>query len=310
MISKSHHPATIEDSYLSKIYHYLKRYRSITQWDCYDAGLTSRLSAQIYELKTIYNQPIISLPESRKNRFGGHQIYTRYLYQEDYNKWLSEHPQGTKKEAAAYFKQLSQLLHNQDKSIEELKAEIQYFQTQLNRCTKLLKEKQEPPKPPITSFRGRYAFLNNRYRCLFVLDGTLYPTAELAYLAYHTTDTNLRELIARSSPEEAKKLLFQHGIQTDWKDIKEEAMERILRAKFQQNPALQKQLIATGTRKIQPQNTVHENYWGSCICSECQGLGQNRLGRLLMNERQFEAKEYQKKQKNNFLQFTQGSYSS
>lgn len=45
-------------------------------------------------------------------------------------------------------------------------------------------------------------------------------------------------------------------------------------------------LAATGTTKIVEINWWHDNLWGSCKCVKCYRSGNNRLGQILMNERE------------------------
>ena len=76
-----------QNTHLARIVDYLDKYRSISQWECYEAGMTTRLGARIFDLRKDYNQKIVSLPEIRKNQFGTPCCYSRYVYQEDYEKW-------------------------------------------------------------------------------------------------------------------------------------------------------------------------------------------------------------------------------
>ena len=42
----------------------------------------------------------------------------------------------------------------------------------------------------------------------------------------------------------------------------------------------------TGDAELIEGNTWHDNYWGVCSCSKCNGRGKNRLGKLLMKVRE------------------------
>ena len=57
-------------------------------------------------------------------------------------------------------------------------------------------------------------------------------------------------------------------------------MQEIVQAKFEQNPVLAKWLLNTGDAKLIEGNTWNDRYWGVCA-----GIGQNKLGKILMKVR-------------------------
>ena len=57
-------------------------------------------------------------------------------------------------------------------------------------------------------------------------------------------------------------------------------MEEALRIKFS-NPKLRKALLDTGDEYLEEGNTWGDQYWGVC-----NGVGKNKLGKLLMKIRQ------------------------
>jgi ribA/ribD-fused uncharacterized protein len=69
-------------------------------------------------------------------------------------------------------------------------------------------------------------------------------------------------------------------------------MEKILKAKFDQDPMLKRDLLMTGDEQLVEYNEWHDNLWGSCTCGSpatCRSpkatpphRGENWLGRLLM----------------------------
>lgn len=69
----------------------------------------------------------------------------------------------------------------------------------------------------------------------------------------------------------------------DWDEVRDEAMRRVLYAKFSQNEEFKQRLLATGDRHIIEDTTGwHDNYWGDCQCPRCKGVhGQNKLGMML-----------------------------
>ncbi|MGX8680786.1 MAG: NADAR family protein, partial [bacterium] len=71
-------------------------------------------------------------------------------------------------------------------------------------------------------------------------------------------------------------------LRDDWEQVKDRIMEEIVLAKFQQNPELKAQLLATGDAMLEEGNQWHDDYWGVDLRT---GRGQNRLGRILMKVR-------------------------
>ena len=57
-------------------------------------------------------------------------------------------------------------------------------------------------------------------------------------------------------------------------------MYEIVLAKFTQNPDLKEELLATGDEHLEEGNT-----WGDAIWGTVDGVGENRLGKILMRVR-------------------------
>ncbi|WP_019008567.1 NADAR family protein [Deinococcus aquatilis] len=112
------------------------------------------------------------------------------------------------------------------------------------------------------------------------LGGQLYPSVEAAFAAAKTLipEERLRILLA-PSPAAAKQLGRQATLREDWEDIKLTVMLELLRAKFQR-PSYRALLLATGEQEIVEGNTWDDRFWGVC-----NGVGENHLGRLLMQVR-------------------------
>ena len=135
-------------------------------------------------------------------------------------------------------------------------------------------------RPPITAFRGDYAFLSNFYRRPFVWNGVHWPTAEHAYQAAKTRDHDQRAAIARArGPGEAKRLGRRATMRPSWDVIKNAAMQSILIAKFAE-PSLARRLAGTGDALLVEGNWWNDTYWGVC-----RSEGENNLGKILMRVR-------------------------
>ena len=62
--------------------------------------------------------------------------------------------------------------------------------------------------------------------------------------------------------------------------MKIDIMRQVLKSKFTQNPELKAKLIATGDAELIEGNNWNDRFWGVC-----RGVGQNHLGKLLMEVR-------------------------
>jgi predicted NAD-dependent protein-ADP-ribosyltransferase YbiA (DUF1768 family) len=81
------------------------------------------------------------------------------------------------------------------------------------------------------------------------------------------------------TPGEAKRLGAQLSLREDWDEIKADVMFLLVRAKFWYNSNLGKKLKCIEGH-IQEDNTWGDTYWGVC-----DGVGENMLGRILMQVR-------------------------
>lgn len=139
----------------------------------------------------------------------------------------------------------------------------------------------------IDKFDGEFAFLSNFSPSPIVVDGLIWPTVEHIYQAWKTLDPQRREEIRHAAtPGKAKRLGRVVPLRPFWDDIKKGIMMWILHMKFDQNPELALQLLATGDRMLAEGNVWHDNIWGDCACKKCAIVrGQNLLGELLMKVR-------------------------
>lgn len=129
--------------------------------------------------------------------------------------------------------------------------------------------------------RLKYGFLSNFYLSTIYVDKKPYASVEHAYQAHKVLDTNSQELIRKAAtPQEAKKLGRCVQLRSDWEEIKIPLMHSFLRQKFE-NPFLQHMLLETGEAELIHVNTWNDKFWGVC-----RGVGQNWLGRLLMEIRE------------------------
>lgn len=140
----------------------------------------------------------------------------------------------------------------------------------------------------ITDFSGDYAFLNNGFdqedNPIHVF-GLYFRTAEGAFQSQKCPEQADR--FVSYSGREAKRIGAKVPLRKDWNSIKDFVMAEVLLAKFSQDSNLERKLLNTGDAKIEPHNTKHDNYWGSCQCAECaEKKKENRLGIILMRVRE------------------------
>lgn len=132
----------------------------------------------------------------------------------------------------------------------------------------------------IKSFGGPYRFLSNFWPSPVVFDGHSYRTVEHAYQAAKTLDADIRERIRRApSPAEARRLGKAIRIRDGWDDMRIEVMRGLLQQKFSTDP-LRTMLRRTGTQRL-----VEGNWWGDRFWGVCNNVGENNLGKLLMEIR-------------------------
>jgi ribA/ribD-fused uncharacterized protein len=136
----------------------------------------------------------------------------------------------------------------------------------------------------MASFRGDRFFLSNFYPATITLhgDGVVLPTAEHAYVWYKTLDPAERALVEMArTPGDVKRLGRRLTLRPDWDEIKLKVMRGVVGAKFAQHEDLARKLIAT-----LPDELVEENEWGDRFWGTCRGVGQNWLGKILMEIRE------------------------
>lgn len=137
------------------------------------------------------------------------------------------------------------------------------------------------PDVVFDSFRGNLGFLSNFHEATIYVDGERYRSVEHAYQAYKTTDPWSRKLIREArTPGEAKKLGKSVLLRGDWDEVKIDLMRSFVRKKFE-NPFLRPLLLATDRATLVEGNTWNDTFWGVC-----RGVGQNWLGKILMEVRE------------------------
>jgi len=126
-----------------------------------------------------------------------------------------------------------------------------------------------------------HRFLSNFYPCTISFLDITYPSVEHAFQAEKTLDMEIRKKIAKApTPGYAKKMGRKLKLRPDWEELKDVVMFILLQQKFA-IPKFRRGLLATGDAEIVEGNNHGDSYWGVY-----RGVGQNKLGKLLMRVRQ------------------------
>jgi ribA/ribD-fused uncharacterized protein len=141
----------------------------------------------------------------------------------------------------------------------------------------------------INQFQGEYRFLSNFYSsqftCRFALiprKDYVFPSVEHFYQASKATTDEDFDRVMRCATAQTKKMGRSIRLIPSWEANKDTVMLEGVWAKFSQNPYLQQRLLATADRDLIEGNYWNDKYWGVCLKT---GLGQNKLGQILMHVR-------------------------
>lgn len=130
----------------------------------------------------------------------------------------------------------------------------------------------------IDNFRDKYAFLSNFYQTPIWVDGECYPSVEHAFQAAKTHNQGDKKAIREAyTASTAKKIGRSVTLRDDWEAVKDGVMFELLCAKFSSERWLADMLVETGSERLVEGNHWNDTYWGVC-----NGVGQNKLGELLM----------------------------
>lgn len=132
----------------------------------------------------------------------------------------------------------------------------------------------------INSFRGKYYFLSNMYPVPVTFENMTYSCAESAFQAAKCSDPADRKKFIFLNGYEAKKLGRRVNLRKDWESVKLNIMYQCVKSKFANNPDLKSELLNTKNAILIEGNTWNDTFWGVC-----NGIGENHLGKILMQIR-------------------------
>lgn len=133
----------------------------------------------------------------------------------------------------------------------------------------------------IDSFSGKYAFLSNFYAAEVEYEGISFLNSEAAFQAAKVLNFNERLAFSKLQPNEAKRKGRRVALREDWEAVKDDVMYQIVKDKFTRSKQLKELLLDTGDAEL-----VEGNYWNDTYWGQCNGVGQNKLGKILMRVRQ------------------------
>jgi len=133
----------------------------------------------------------------------------------------------------------------------------------------------------VLTFRDEFSFLSNFFPCNVDYEGITYPSSEHAFQAAKTNNLEQRLLILKAdTPGKAKRIGRRVDLRPDWEICKLDIMRTILRQKFTQNTELALLLSNLRGVHLEEGNYWKDTFWG--ICPVGSGIGQNHLGKILM----------------------------
>lgn len=130
----------------------------------------------------------------------------------------------------------------------------------------------------IDRFDGQYRFLSNFYEAPLLFRGLVFENAEAAFHSQKCPQQ--AKQFQGLNASQAKRLGRQVVMRPDWDKVRDQVMYEVVFEKFSQNSEIREHLIATGEAMLVEGNTWNDRYWGVC-----NGIGQNKLGKILMRVR-------------------------
>ena len=131
-------------------------------------------------------------------------------------------------------------------------------------------------------FEGEFRFLSNFWMTPFTIDTWRWPSAEHAYQAIKSENTDDWRMIQRlPHPREAKAAGAKLNLRPNWDQLKIQYMTEIINHKFNV-PHLAEMLVNTGDMELVEWNYWNDTFWGVSIKTH---KGHNYLGKILMEKR-------------------------
>jgi len=133
----------------------------------------------------------------------------------------------------------------------------------------------------INEFRGQYFFLSNFYETEVTYRGLTFQNSEAAFQSMKCSQLEQKIKFCTMSPSKAKSRGRSVKLTPVWENIKDSVMYEVVKAKFEQHEDLKRLLLATGNEPLEEGNQHGDDIWGTV-----NGVGENKLGKILMRVRE------------------------
>lgn len=133
----------------------------------------------------------------------------------------------------------------------------------------------------IDSFRGEYECFRNPWSVPIYYEGVWFPSTEHAFHAAKTEDIELRKSLVTMSWRNARSRGRAFTLRPGWEEgIKNQVMEEVNWYKYTHDEFCRSKLLSTRGMEL-----IEGNWWGDTYWGVCDGVGENHLGRILMQIR-------------------------
>ena len=136
--------------------------------------------------------------------------------------------------------------------------------------------------------QGDYGFMSNFYKWPIAYCGYYFNTSEHFYQALKFggwAEDSFKQVLAAKTARDAARLgRTLHGVRADWNLARDDVMRLALLLKFEPEYMRSKLLATDDATLIEDTSSSGDAYWG-----QVNGVGENRLGKLLMETRSFYA---------------------
>ena len=129
-------------------------------------------------------------------------------------------------------------------------------------------------------FRDEFYFLSNMFPCDCEYKGYKFTCSEALFQALKCKHKKDIDKFVGIDGYTAKRIGRKIELRSDWNEIRLNAMKTALYVKFVNNIGLRSALRNTGDIELIEVNSWNDRYWGVC-----NGVGENNLGKLLMEFR-------------------------